>query len=110
MRKLIVIAILTVVFGFALTAFAQDQGKSLTGTVVDGSDKPVPHAIVYIKNLKTQVIKTFIAEQDGSYRFHALSPNIDYEVHAEFNGRKSDTKTLSSFDTRPKARINLRLE
>ena len=55
-------------------------------------------------------MKTFIAGQDGGYRFHALSPNVDYEVHAECEGKTSDTKTLSSFDFAPESRINLKID
>ena len=52
-------------------------------------------------------VKTFISEKDGSYRFNALSPNVDYEVYAEYKGKKSGTKTLSSFDSRKQVTINL---
>ncbi len=94
-------------------SFADDKSKdgsrSLVGFVFDKNDKPLPNAVVYLKNTKTLAVKTFIAENDSSYRFHGLSPNVDYEVWAEFQGRKSDTKTLSSFDTRPNARINLKV-
>lgn len=84
--------------------------RSLTGTVVDKSDQPVPSAIVYLKNVRTLAVVTFIAEADGSYRFHNLSPSVDYEVRAESKGRKSAAKTLSSFDTRKQAHINLKLD
>ena len=87
----------------------QPSSRTLVGFVFDRADKPLPNAIVYIKNTKTLTVRTFIAEGDASYRFHALSPNIDYEVWAEYQGKKSDTKTLSSFDTRPNARINLKV-
>ena len=92
------------------TADPQAQSRSLNGYVFDKSENPLPNAIVHLKNTKTLAVKTFIAGQDGAYRFHALSPNVDYEVHAELNGKASDTKTLSSFDTRADARINLRID
>jgi hypothetical protein len=84
--------------------------RNLAGTVFDKADHVVPNAIVYLKNTRSLSVTTFIAEQDGSYRFNNLSPNIDYEVHAESNGRKSPVKTLSSFDTRKQAHINLKLD
>jgi Carboxypeptidase regulatory-like domain len=87
----------------------KDTSRSLIGFVFDRSDKPLPNAVVYLKNTKTLAVKTFIAESDSSYRFHGLMPNVDYEVWAEYQGKKSDTKTLSSFDTRPNARINLKV-
>jgi len=88
----------------------QDQLRSLTGHVVDRQEQPVAKAIVYLKNTKTLVIKTYIADTDGTYRFPALSPNVDYEVYAEFNGAHSDTKTLSAFDSRKQFNITLRLK
>ena len=48
-------------------------------------------------------------DPDRSYRFSALS-NVDYEVYAEYNGARSNTKTLSGFDTRAQANITLRLK
>ena len=86
------------------------QPRNLSGTVFDHSDKPVPNAIVYLKNTRTLAVITFIAEENGDYRFNNLSPNIDYEVHAELNGHKTAMKTLSSFDTRKQAHINLKME
>lgn len=88
----------------------QVQSRSLNGVVSDKSENPLPNAIVHLKNTKTMAVKTFIAGADGTYRFHALSPNVDYEVHAESNGKASDTKTLSSFDSRADTRINLHID
>ena len=86
------------------------NARTLTGMVMDKSDKPVPEAIVYLKNTKTLAMKTYIAQKDGSYRFPELSNNTDFEVYAEKNGQKSKTKTLSQFDDRPNATINLQLD
>ena len=86
------------------------QVRTLVGTVLTADDAPVPNAIVYLKNMKTRTIKTYIAGKDGGYQFNGLSPNIDYEFYAEADGRKSSNKTLSSFDSRPKATINLHID
>ena len=87
-----------------------EQVRALTGQVVDSREQPIAGAIVYLKNTKTMAVKTFIVGQDGMYRFNALSPNVDYEVHAEHDAKKSDTKTLSSFDSRKTANINLKIK
>jgi hypothetical protein len=84
--------------------------RLLTGVVLDKSDAPVANAVVYLKNAKSLAVKTVIAGNDGSYRFPELSPNVDYEVYAQRDGKKSDTKTLSQFDDRPKANIVLRIK
>jgi Carboxypeptidase regulatory-like domain len=87
-----------------------DSGRLLTGRVSDKQDTPVSGAVVYLTNTRTRAVKTFIAGQDGVYRFPALSPNVDYEVYAQSQDRKSDTKTVSQFDTRATVNINLKID
>ena len=84
--------------------------RTLTGLVLSKSDAPVSNAVVYLKNMKALTVKTVIAGNDGAYRFPELSPNVDYEVYAQREGKKSDTKTLSQFDDRQKANIILRIK
>lgn len=84
--------------------------RSVSGVVLDQNDSPIAHAIVYLKNTKTLAVKTSIANDKGSYQFSGLAPNQDYELYAGLNGAKSATKTLSSFDSRDKATLNLRID
>lgn len=84
--------------------------RTLTGLVLDKGDAPVSNAVVYLKNMKSLAVKTVIAANDGTYRFPELSPNVDYEVYAQREGKKSDTKVLSQFDDRQKANIVLRIK
>jgi len=88
---------------------SQGEARTLTGRVVNAQDAPVQKAIVYLKNAKTLAIKTYISEPDGSYRFPGLAANVDYEVYAEHEGARSPVKTLSGFDNRKQANINLKL-
>lgn len=117
MKKHSVVApmILLAVLALAgLPAYSKDKsgdaGRLLTGRVVDKQDAPLPSSVVYLANTRTRAVKTFIVGQDGMYRFPALSPNVDYEVYAQFKERKSDTKTVSQFDTRPTVNINLKID
>ena len=50
------------------------------------------------------------AQADGGYRFPQLALNTDYEVYAEKDGKRSDTKTVSQFDDRFTPTINLRID
>jgi len=88
----------------------QDSGRLLTGRVTDRQDQPLASSVVYLSNTRTRATKSYIVGADGLYRFPALSPNIDYEVYAQYKGRKSDTKTVSQFDTRPTLNINLKID
>ncbi len=88
-----------------------NQSRELTGLVVTKTaEKPLADAIVYLQNTRTHTIRTYITAPDGRYRFPALAMNADYEVYAEHQGKRSQTKTLSSFDSRHQASITLRID
>ena len=87
-----------------------DAGRLLMGRVTDHADNPLPSAVVYLSNPRSRAVKTYIVGPDGVFRFPALSPNIDYEVYAQYNGQKSDTKTVSQFDNRQQVNINLKID
>jgi len=87
-----------------------DNSRVLTGHVTDKQDSALVNAVVYLTNTRTRAVKTYIVGQDGEYRFPSLAPNIDYEVYAQFNGHKSDTKTVSQFDNRQQLNINLKVD
>jgi hypothetical protein len=88
----------------------QDKTRLLTGKVLDGGDNPLPNAVVYLTNTHTRTVKTYIVGPDGAYRFPALQPSIDYEVYAQYNNRKSGTKTVSQFDDRSLVYISLKVD
>ena len=87
-----------------------DNTRLLTGKVLDRGDNPLPNAVVYLTNSRTRAVKTYIVGIDGSYRFPALQPSIDYEVYAQHQGHKSDTKTVSQFDDRQQVSIILKID
>src|SRR5579862_4414927 len=75
-------------------------GRLLYGKVLDPQDNPLTDAVVYLTNTRTRAVKTYIVGPDGTYRFPALSTAIDYEIYAQYKGKKSDTKSVSQFDDR----------
>lgn len=83
--------------------------RSVQGTVSDADGKQVEGAVVHLKDAKTLQIRSFITRPDGSYTFQGLSTTVDYELKAEWQRMTSDTKTLSVFDSRRRAVINLKL-
>jgi len=84
--------------------------RSVQGVVSNAQGEAVNGAVVQLKNTKTLQIRSFITRDNGSYYFHGLSTDVDYELRAEFDGASSSSKTLSSFDTRKQATMNLKLE
>jgi len=100
---------------FASLVTAQDkkreaQLRTVHGLVLDKSDNPVSESVVFLKNTRTNIVRSFYTDSNGNYRFSGLDPNVDYEVHAEKEGAKSTTRTVSSFDSRKDIVLNLKIE
>jgi hypothetical protein len=100
---------------FAGTGGAQDkkreaQLRTVRGVVQDKSDTPISGSVVFLKNVRTNSVRSSYTDDSGSYRFSGLDPNADYELHAEKEGAKSQTRTVSSFDSRKDIVLNLKIE
>jgi hypothetical protein len=108
-KKLFAFLVIFTVLVSVTMPLAGQATRIVQGQVMKGGDAPLPGAVVYLKNTKTLAIRTFVSDDKGNYRFASLSPNVDYEIYAEYKGAKSDTKTLSAFDSRPTATINLKV-
>jgi hypothetical protein len=92
-------------------AFAQNvKYKTLDGKVFGNGELVLPGAIVYLQDSKANTIRSFIATQDGSYRFGQISPDIDYTVWSKYKEAKSPTKTISSYDSRKNVTIDLHIK
>jgi hypothetical protein len=110
------IAAVVFLFALASTAFAQENKKnqpnerSVTGAVTDTSGAPLKGAVVQLENTKTLQVRSFIAKDDGTYVFNGLNTDVDYQLTAQWNGKRSGMKILSSFDSRPEVKINLQIK
>ena len=112
-RKIAYVCMVMLVF--ASVASAQDSKKesplrTVRGIVTDKSETPLPNSVVFLKNLRTNAVRSSFADSDGNYRFSGLDPNVDYQVHAELEGAKSQVKTVSSFDSRKEMTLNLKID
>jgi len=80
------------------------------GKIEDSGGRPLPNAVVYLKDTHTLDVKSYITQPDGVYRFGQISSNDDYKLWAELNGKKSGVKTISSFDDKKVLLINLHID
>ena len=93
--------------------FAQKKSSTNTrtveGVVSNPDDSPAAGAVVQLEDTKTQHIRSYITQDDGKYHFYELSTEVTYHLKADAKGLTSASKTLSSFDSRQKVTINLKL-
>lgn len=109
------VCLATVLLLLATVGVAQDakraaQLRTVRGDVIDKTDSPVSASVVFLKNVRTNIVRTYYSDEAGSYRFSGLDPNADYEIHAEKEGAKSQTRTVSSFDSRKDIVLNLKID
>lgn len=100
----------TVLCVCVLSVSAQTDMKTVRGTVIDKAENPLPSAIVHLKNVKTLSVRTYISDSTGQFRFSGLDPNVDYELHAETDTLTSNTRTISSFDSRKEVVVPLKVD
>lgn len=100
--------------GFGLgpaVVLAQNLGQRVvSGYVVDTNSKPVGGATVFLRDLKTKSIRSYTSAADGKFRFTQVNMAEDHELWAEKDGKKSATKTVSSWDTRTDFVCELKLK
>jgi hypothetical protein len=107
----LILAAFTTLLFLVSTVRAQDgaQLRTVHGSVVDAKENAVPSGVVYLVNTKTQAVRTYIADEQGNYRYSGLDPNVDYELHAEHEDLTSATRTISSFNTSRDIEVTLKL-
>jgi len=97
--------------GLAPMAAAQNLGQRVvTGKVVDSSDAAVTGAVVFIKDIKTKSIRSYTTTADGRFRFTGVNMAEDHDLWAEKDGKKSATKSVSTWDTRTQFECELKLK
>jgi hypothetical protein len=92
-------------------AMAQNIGqRTVSGLVVDGDSQPVAGATVFLKNQKSKAIRSYTSAKDGRFHFAQVNMAEDYDIWAEKDGRKTGTKTVSSWDARKKFEVDLKMK
>lgn len=95
--------------GFA--AHAQNLGeRTVSGTVLDAGSNAVQGATVFLKNQKSKTIRSFTSLANGHFYFAQVNKAEDFDLWTEKDGKKSEVKTVSSWDDRAKFVTELRLK
>jgi len=111
-RAVCLATLLILLLSGVLSAQQKEQDnatRTLEGVVTDAAGQPAAKAVVQLKNTKTLQIRSFITQEDGSYHFAGLGTDVEYQVKAEREGVNSSWKTLSVFNSKKTAVLNLKL-
>jgi hypothetical protein len=93
----------------AIPAIAQLPAGTILGIAKDASGASVPNAIVTIRNVDTNFMRTVMTAEDGAYRVPEL-PVGHYEAKAEHAGFKTETRSGITLEVTDQAVINFALE
>jgi UDP-N-acetylmuramyl pentapeptide synthase len=84
--------------------------RVIQGKVETKDGASIKGAVVYLKDGHTSSVRSAITSDDGTYRFGQLTLNTDYDIWATSEGKKSDVKSISSFDSKREFNINLKID
>jgi len=100
------------VLGLVGAAFAQKREtlRTVRGTVIGPDGKPLPEAMVHLKNRKTGSLLTVVTDAEGAYDFSGIPMKIDYELYVEYKDLKSVVKKFSGLDRRTRITLNFDLQ
>ncbi len=94
---------------FAQKKKAEDANRTVQGIVTAEDGALAVGAEVQLKNTKNLQIRSYVTQKEGTYFFHGLAPDVDYEVKAQYHGVWSEVKTVSSFDSRKDVNRDLKI-
>ncbi len=83
--------------------------RSVKGEVTDEAEDGV-QAILQLKNVSTQDVRSYYTTPQGTFFFHGLDPNVDYEITAKAEGFQPKTRRVSTFESRMDLFYSFRLK
>src|SRR3569623_1459425 len=92
------------------SVLAQSAMRTVQGRVLDKGGSALKGATVFLKDGHSLAVRSYIAGDDGGYRFSQLSQKADYQLWAESDGKKSPVKTISSFDSKMQVDMDLKID
>ena len=93
----------------SLLAKEKKVPRVVTGVVLDASENGVAGASVELTDVTTGKKLEIYTPEGGRYLFSDINPHHDYEVQASYKGVSSQVRKASSFDTRNRIVLDLRI-
>ncbi len=94
----------------AFSGIANDkkpQTRTVRGVTTDEADHLIPGAAIELTDLQTKQALDVYSDSGGQYQFTDLRFDHDYTVKATYKNLSSDTRQISSLDTRTPLEMNL---
>ena len=83
---------------------------TVDGTVQDKGGAPIQGAVVYLQDTKSMAVKSFLSDADGHFHFRQLPLSTDFGLWAELNGKRTKTRNISQFNSKPDLHYTLKLD
>jgi Carboxypeptidase regulatory-like domain len=106
----VAVAMFVTLAGTLAVAAQELELRTVQGRVVDQDNRAVASAVVYLRDERSNSVRTYITNSLGHYRFSWLGEYDDYELEAHTQNFRSHRRTISQWDTRRELVINLKLE
>ena len=106
----VAVAIFVTLAGTLAVAAQEIKLRTVHGKVVDEDNRAVASAIVYLRDERTNSVRTYITDSSGRYRFSWHGQYDDYDVEAQSKNFHSHRHTISQWNTRGDMVIDLRLD
>ena len=106
----VAVAMLVTLAGTVAVAAQELKLRTIQGRVVDEQNRAVASAVVYLRDDRTNSVRTYITNSSGHYRFSWLGEYDEYELEAQTKNFQSHRHTISQWDTRDKFVIDLKVD
>ena len=84
--------------------------RIVEGKVEAKGGEAIKGAVVYLKDDHNQSVRSAISGDDGRFRFVQLAQSTDYEIWAQSDAKRSKSRTISSFDSKPSFNFTLTID
>ena len=106
----VAVAMFITLAGTLAVAAQELELRTVQGRVVDQENHPVASAVVYLRDERTNSVRTYITDSAGHYRFTWLGEYDDYQLEANTQNFRSHRHTISQWDSRRAIVVDLKLD